>query len=100
MPVYTQSIPIAASVAQVDRCLTDLELMKRWLNPLLGCEAVGSPLAELGSRYRFFLRLPFVSPSLDCVITERAEGLVQWQFKGFFEGTDRWECHPQPGVPF
>jgi hypothetical protein len=96
MPIYTQSIQIAASVAQVDRCLTDLELMKRWLNPLLGCEAVGSPLAELGSRYRFFLRLPFVSPSLDCVITERAEGLVQWQFEGFFEGTDRWECHPQP----
>jgi len=95
MPVYTQAIEIAAGVAQVERCLIDPALMRRWLNPLLGCEALGSPTGQLGSRYRFFLRLPLVSPSLDCVIVERAEGLVQWQFEGFFQGTDRWECHPQ-----
>lgn len=97
MPLYTQSIQIAAPVSQVDRCITDLDLMKRWLNPLLQCEAVGSPEAKLGSRYCFRLRIPWVSPQLDCVITERAEGLVQWQFEGFFTGTDRWECRAQPG---
>lgn len=86
MPVYTQAIEIAAGVAQVERCLIDPALMRRWLNPLLGCEALGSPTGQLGSRYRFFLRLPLVSPSLDCVIAERAEGLVQWQFEGFFSG--------------
>ncbi len=97
MPLYIQSIAIAAPVSQVDRCITDLELMKRWLNPLLECEAVGSPQAVVGSRYRFRLRLPWLAPQLDCVITERAEGLVQWQFEGFFTGTDRWECQPEDG---
>ncbi|MEN9224485.1 MAG: SRPBCC family protein [Thermostichus sp. HHBFW_bins_43] len=95
MPLYTQSIQIAAAIPQVDRCITDLDLMKRWLNPLLHCEAVGSPEAKLGSRYRFSIRIPFGAPVLDCVITERAEGLVQWQFEGFFQGTDRWECRAQ-----
>ncbi|MCF2970002.1 SRPBCC family protein [Synechococcus sp. Nb3U1] len=97
MPLYTQSIPIAAPIPQVDRCITDLDVMKRWLNPLLQCEAVGSPAAKLGSRYCFRMRIPWVSPQLDCVITERAVGLVQWQFEGFFTGTDRWECWPESG---
>ncbi|MCZ8053502.1 MAG: SRPBCC family protein, partial [Microcystis sp. LE19-12.2C] len=36
--VFEQSIQIKASATTVERCITDLELMRRWLNPVLVCE--------------------------------------------------------------
>ncbi len=68
--------------------------MAQWLNPLLLCEALGSWSTEVGSRFRFALRIPF-QPSLECQVVARRSGLVEWAFSGFFDGTDRWECFAQ-----
>ena len=98
--IFEQSIEIAASVAAVERCLTDLHLMHRWLNPALRCEPVGEWSTDVGSRSRFIIQIPFVKsiikPTLECVTIARAPGLIVWGFEGFFQGSDRWECQPAP----
>lgn len=93
--VFEQSIRIRASATVVDRCITDRELMHRWLNPALRCEPVGDWDTRVGSRSRFILQIPVLQPSLNCVVAEREPGLIVWQFQGFFQGRDRWECQPQ-----
>lgn len=92
---FRQSIYIAASIAVVDRCITDRALMHRWLNPMLRCEPVGQWSTEVGSCSRFVLQIPLLQPALINVITERRLGLVVWNFEGFFRGSDRWECQPE-----
>ncbi|MEO1133656.1 MAG: SRPBCC family protein [Cyanobacteria bacterium J06639_1] len=93
--IYENSIEIAASVESCDRCLTEPELMHRWLNPMLRCEAVGEWSVEVGDRFRFVVTVPVVDLSLDCAVRERAPGLVVWEFAGFFVGSDRWDCQFQ-----
>jgi len=92
--VFEQSIQIAASATAVERCLTERELMHRWLNPALRCEPVGDWSTEVGSRFRFTLRVPAIEPSLKSVVVEREPGAIVWAFSGFFRGSDRWECQP------
>lgn len=92
--VIENSIEIRASATAVERCIVEPELMHRWLNPALKCEAIGEWSGELGSRSRFILKIPLLEPSLYSVIVEREPGLVVWQFKGFFRGLDTWECLP------
>ncbi len=91
MTVFEQKILIAAPLPSVDRCLTEPDLMRRWLNPLLRCEPVGPWSCEVGGQFRFSLNLP-PYPSLACRVTARRPGLIEWTFSGFFDGTDRWEC--------
>ena len=91
VPVYEQSVFIAAPIAVVDRCVTERALMQRWLNPLLVCEPIGPWSTEVGGRFPFGLRVPG-NPGLDCRVRDRAPGLVEWEFTGFFTGTDRWQC--------
>ncbi len=95
MTIFEQSIEIGASFEIVDRCITEQPLMVRWLNPFLRCESVGPWSVAVGSRFRFLLSIPVLQPALDCVVKERGPGLMEWEFKGFFVGTDRWECFPQ-----
>jgi hypothetical protein len=95
MTVFEQSIFITASATAVEKCFTELELMQRWLNPLLRCEPIGEWSTTVGSRSRFLILLPLLQPTLKSVVVEREPGLVVWQFEGFFQGTDRWECQPQ-----
>ncbi|MEQ9000227.1 MAG: SRPBCC family protein [Coleofasciculus sp. B1-GNL1-01] len=92
--VFEQSIPIKASATTVERCITDLTLMHRWLNPALRCYPVGEWSTDIGSRSRFVIQIPLVQPTLNSVVVEREPGLVVWQFQGFFQGRDRWECQP------
>lgn len=92
--VFEQSIQINASAIVVERCITDRELMHRWLNPTLRCEPVGDWSTDVGSRSRFVIRIPVLAPSLDTVVAQRAPGLIVWGFEGFFRGSDRWECQP------
>jgi uncharacterized protein YndB with AHSA1/START domain len=94
MPAFEQSIHIRASATDVERCFTDLELMHQWLNPALRCEPVGDWNTELGGQSRFIVQMPLWQPTLLSTVVERAPGLVVWQFNGFFEGSDRWECTP------
>ncbi|MGC9524162.1 MAG: SRPBCC family protein [Limnospira sp.] len=94
--VFEQFIQIRAAATTVERCITDRELMHRWLNPALRCEPVGDWSAEVGSRSRFVIQIPIVEPTLESVVVEREPGLVLWQFEGFFRGRDRWECQPEP----
>jgi hypothetical protein len=94
--IFEQSIEIAASATAVERCITDLHLMHRWLNPALRCEPVGEWSTEVGSRSRFILQIPLLQPTLECVTIARAPGLIVWGFEGFFQGSDRWECQPLP----
>ena len=91
---FEQSIQINASATAVERCITDLSLMHRWLNPSLRCEPVGEWSTDVGSRSRFMIQIPFFQPALNSVVTAREPGLVVWEFDGFFHGRDRWECHP------
>lgn len=93
--VFEQSIHIGASSTFVERCFTDLDLMHRWLNPALRCMPVGGTWSTaLGGRSRFIIRVPLINPALNSVVVEREPGLVVWQFSGFFQGRDRWECQP------
>ncbi|MFB8788541.1 MAG: SRPBCC family protein [Potamolinea sp.] len=92
--VFEQSIQIKASATIVERCITDQTLMHRWLNPALRCEPVGKWSTDIGSRSRFVIQIPLLQPTLNSVVVEREPGLVVWEFQGFFQGRDRWECQP------
>ncbi len=92
--VFEQSIQINTNATMVERCITDLELMHRWLNPVLVCEPVGEWSTEVGSKSRFVIQIPVLQPTLNSVVIEREPGLVVWGFEGFFQGCDRWECQP------
>jgi hypothetical protein len=95
--VLEQSIKINAPATLVEQCLTDLTLMHQWLNPVLRCEPVGKVWStEVGSRSRFIIQIPVIKPTLNTVVLERQPGLIVWGFKGFFQGSDRWECQPLP----
>ncbi|HEY9735546.1 MAG TPA: SRPBCC family protein [Trichocoleus sp.] len=94
LQLFEQTIAIRASATDVERCITDLELMRRWLNPALRCEPIGEWSAELGSRSRFVVQMPFWQPALTNTVIEREPGLIVWAFEGFFKGCDRWECTP------
>ena len=97
MPSYQtfeQTIQINASATVVERCITDRNLMHRWLNPALRCEPVGEWSTDPGSRSRFIIQVPLLNPALKSVILKREPGLVVWGFEGFFKGRDRWECQP------
>ncbi len=92
--VFEQSITIKASATIVESCLSDLELMHRWLNPALKCEPIGKWSTTVGSLSRFQIKIPLWQPSLKSVVVEREPGLIVWEFDGFFQGRDRWECQP------
>jgi hypothetical protein len=93
--VFEQSIQINTTSAVVERCITDLALMRRWLNPALRCEPVGETWStEIGSQSRFVIQIPLLQPTLNSVVVERQPGLIVWEFQGFFQGRDRWECQP------
>lgn len=92
--VFEQSIQIHASTTVVERCISDRVLMHQWLNPALICEPVGDWSTDIGSRSRFVIQIPLLQPTLSSVVVERAPGLIVWEFEGFFQGRDRWECQP------
>ncbi len=90
--VFEQSIQIQASPTVVDHCITDQVLMHQWLNPALRCEPIGEWDTQVGSRSRFIVNIPLLQPSLNCVVQQREPGLIVWEFQGFFQGCDRWDC--------
>ena len=92
--IFEQSIQINANATTVESCLSDLELMHRWLNPVLRCEPIGQWSTQIGSKSRFTLEIPWLKPTLKSTVVERKPGLIVWQFEGFFQGRDRWECQP------
>ncbi len=92
--VFEQSIQIYASATIVERCIIDLDLMHRWLNPALRCEPIGKWTTEVGSKSRFIIKMPFIQPTLYSQVIKREPGLIVWEFEGFFQGRDRWECQP------
>jgi hypothetical protein len=92
--VFEQSIQIQASTTVVERCITDRDLMHRWLNPVLRVYPDGKWGTDVGSKSRFVIQIPLIEPTLETVVVEREPGLVVWGFEGFFQGRDRWECQP------
>jgi hypothetical protein len=94
---FEQSIFIRASATTVDHCITDQQLMHRWLNPALRCEPIGTWGTAVGDRSRFVIQSPLWQPTLASTVVERQPGLIVWGFDGFFKGRDRWECQPEPG---
>lgn len=95
--VFEQSIPINASATVVEQCITQLDLMHRWLNPALRCQPLGEWSTDLGSQSLFVVQVPLINPTLRNVVVQREPGLVVWEFDGFFRGRDRWECQPTLG---
>lgn len=93
--IFEQSVYIDAPIAVVDQTITDQQLMRLWLNPVLKCEPVGVWSSEMGSQTQFMIRIPFLNPTLHSEVIERELGLVVWQFAGFFRGCDRWQCQPE-----
>lgn len=94
MQVFEQSIKINAAATVVEECITDLHLMHRWLNPVLSCKPLGEWNTDIGSKSLFIIQIPLLQPTLKSVVIEREPGLVVWEFEGFFQGRDRWECKP------
>ena len=92
--VFEQTIRIKASLVVTEKCITDLQLMHRWLNPMLRCEPIGTWSTQPGSLSRFTIKIPLLQPSLRSVVAQREPGLIVWEFDGFFKGCDRWECQP------
>jgi hypothetical protein len=92
---FEQSIHIKASATVVEKCITDLHLMHRWLNPALRCEPIGVWSTQVGSQSQFTIQVPWLRPRLISTVVEREPGLIVWGFKGFFTGRDRWECNPE-----
>lgn len=92
---FEQSIWINASLAVVDHTITDRTRMHQWLNPALKCEPVGPWSSDVGAESTFIIKVPVLNPSLHSTVIERREGLVVWEFSGFFDGRDRWECQVQ-----
>ncbi|MEB3309116.1 MAG: SRPBCC family protein [Snowella sp.] len=92
--IFEQMIEIKASATTVERCITDLELMHRWLNPLLRCQPIGTWCTEVGGKSRFIINIPVLKPTLYSTVMQREPGLIIWGFEGFFKGRDRWECQP------
>jgi hypothetical protein len=92
--VFEHTIQINASATIVERCITDLTLMHRWLNPALRCEPVGDWSTDIGSQSRFVIQIPIIKPTLNTTVVERQPGLVVWGFEGYFQGRDCWECQP------
>ncbi len=68
--------------------------MHDWLNPALRCEPIGEWSTELGGRSRFVINVPLLQPTLKSTVVERSPGCIVWEFSGFFQGRDRWECQP------
>lgn len=96
---FENSILISATATTVERCITELDLMARWLNPMLACEPDGGTWStEIGSKSKFVVMIPVLNsgfqPTLYNTVSDRAPGLIVWDFKGFFVGTDRWQCDP------
>ena len=101
---FENSILISATATTVERCITELDLMARWLNPMLSCEPDGGTWStEIGSKSKFVVMIPVLKsglhPTLYNIVSDRAPGLVVWDFKGFFVGTDRWQCDPTSSNP-
>jgi hypothetical protein len=94
--VYEQTVVINANTTTVERCITDLDLMHRWLNPALRCEPLDQWDTHVGGQSRFIIQAPFWQPVLLSTVVEREAGLIVWAFDGFFQGHDRWECQPTP----
>ncbi|MFN5514653.1 MAG: SRPBCC family protein [Cyanobacteriota bacterium] len=92
--LFEQQIEIQASAGVVERCFTELPLIQTWLNPRLKCEALGEWSTAVGAKSRFRLQIPPLYPTLNNVVICREPGLIVWQFEGFFQGRDRWECSP------
>lgn len=92
--IFEQIIEINASATIVEQCFTDLELMHRWLNPLLRCEPIADWSTAVGSKSRFVINIPVLKLTLKNTVIQREPGLIIWGFDGFFKGRDRWECQP------
>lgn len=66
--------------------------MHQWLNPLLQCRPVEKWSTNVGAESLFIIKIPIFQPTLKSVVIERKKGLIIWQFQGFFQGCDHWEC--------
>lgn len=91
--VLEQSIQINASAVVVDRCITELDLQRRWQSG--SCEPVGEWSVAVGSYSRLTLKTPWFQFSLNRTVAVREPGLVVWSFNGLITGRDRWECRPR-----
>ncbi len=79
LEVVEQAIAIRASASAVERCLTDRELMHRWLNPALRCDPVGEWGTELGDRSRFVLQVPGLEPAPRASAARRCPTSTTWR---------------------
>ena len=69
--VFEQSIEINATSTVVEQCITDRDLMHRWLNPALCCEPIGDWSTEVGSKSKFIIQIPAIKPTLISTVLVR-----------------------------
>ncbi len=90
--IWEQSIQINASAVVVDRCITELDLQRRWRSS--PSEPIGNWSVTVGSYSRLAIKLPWGQFDLSRIVVIREPGLVVWGFDGLLKGKDRWECRP------
>jgi hypothetical protein len=91
VPVFEEWIAIKATPDAVERCLTDPNLMERWMSPLQMIEPREGPWMQTGSTMR--LRLKTLGmPHVDYTVVERVPGRLIIRLDGFLVGTyaRRW----------
>jgi hypothetical protein len=91
--VWEQSIQINASAVVIDRCITELDLQRRWRSG--SCDPVGEWSVAVGSYSRLMVKVSWFEFSLNRTVVVREPGLVVWSFDGLLTGRDQWECRPR-----
>ncbi len=90
--VWEQSIQINTSAVVVDRCITELNLLRQWMSS--SCEPIGDWSVSIGSYSRLVVKLSLFQFNLSRIVVVREPGLIVWGFDGLITGRDRWECRP------
>lgn len=89
---WEQTIQIQASAVLVDRCLSELPLIHRWLGA--AWEPIGTWDLAVGSGSRQLVSVGGWQIKLSRIVLIREPGLVVWGLSGFLTGREYWECQP------
>jgi hypothetical protein len=90
MNVLEEFVSIQASPADVERYLTDRELLHGWVSPLVSMELLSGEWMATGSTYRLWMKPLFLLYGATYTLVERDSAHLRFDFEGIWRGTDLW----------